>query len=191
MGVSRPGRRLIIVSVGLALIYLATILIIIGLSTNNWKEIWDGNVYNDRIEVHFGLHRVCFSDGERCTNPGSHYDQSDYLPKVQALVIVGGFLSMFSAIFSLLNLTTDRLGWSHVGIMAPASVCAVLAGLFTTIGIILYSIKVEINNEYISFYRDIRLGWSFGLTTVAVCFLYIGGILEGVSTMISPQPQFE
>ena len=77
---SQSERRMVIISVGLGLIYIATILIIIGLTTNNWKAIWDDNYHNRRIEVEFGLHRVCFRDADKCTNPYSNFDQSsEYL----------------------------------------------------------------------------------------------------------------
>jgi len=190
MGLEQSERRMIIISVGLGLIYIATILIIIGLTTNNWKAIWDDNYHNRRIEVEFGLHRVCFRDADKCTNPYSNFDQSNYLPKVQALAIVGGFMSLFSTIFSMVNLASDRLGWSHVGIVAPATVCALLGGLFEMVACILFSEKVEITNEYISFYRTIRLGWSFGLVCVAVAFLYIGGVMMAVSGLSKPGPKY-
>ena len=37
-------------------------------------------------------------------------------------------MSLFSTIFAMVNLASDRLGWSHVGITAPATVCALLGG---------------------------------------------------------------
>ena len=65
------------------------------------------------------------------------------------------------------------------------------AGLFEMIGLILYSTRVEMKNEYISFYTDIRLGWSFGLVCVAVSFLFIGGTLHALSALSKPISRFE
>ena len=58
------------------MIYISTILIIIGLTTNNWNAIWDNNWLNRKIEVEFGLHRICFRQAEKCSNPAGNYDQS-------------------------------------------------------------------------------------------------------------------
>lgn len=179
------------VTTALVLIYIANILIVIGLTTNNWLAIWDNNWNNRQIKIEFGLHRVCFKEAESCTNPGSNYDQSNYLPKVQVLAIFGGFMCMLSSFFSMLHLATDRLGWTHLGISVPASACAFLGAIFEMIALIIFSIKVELNQEYITFYKDIRLGWSFGLTCVAVSFLYIGGALQALSTMQKPGHPFE
>jgi len=189
-GVQDSNHRFAIVVAGLTLIYISTILIIIGLTTNNWYAIWDNNWHNRKIEIEFGLHRVCFKEGEKCSNPGSNYDQTNNIPKVQALVIVGGFMSLFSTIFSMINVASDRLGWSNIGIVGASSIFALIGGLFEMIGLILYSTKVEIQTEYVTFYNDIRLGWSFGLVCLAVAFLFIGGSLNAVSSMSKPVNKF-
>ncbi|CAG5131790.1 unnamed protein product, partial [Candidula unifasciata] len=106
--------------------FVSTLLVIVGLCTNNWVEIRDRNLYRNNINVHFGLHRVCWTSNDRCNNPGNDYDQQNSLPTVQGLLIVGGFMSVIAGLVAMFNLTQHQLGRSN-GLISIG--CAAAAGI--------------------------------------------------------------
>ncbi|XP_064603166.1 uncharacterized protein LOC135468702 isoform X1 [Liolophura sinensis] len=141
----------LLTKVALVTISVADLILLIGVSTNYWYH----ESYRYLIHLgnpHFGLWR------------GGYY--LSFWQATQAMECIGLILGVIALILVILYLFVDQFR-GNKNIVLYSLVSAIAAGIFITIGIIIWG----------THYPSYQLGWSFALACVGGVFLFLAGLL--------------
>jgi len=145
---------------------LALLFLIIAVPTHNWytgdKDIPSNGTENVR-EIYGGIFEDCFLNGETYTCTTQLSD--GYIKATKAFLVLSivGFIVV--TIYLLIMAFTRGICYKVLAALL------VITGLFTLIGMCIYTDKHTIHNA-----KDWSFGWSFTLGWVSCVFTFIAGI---------------